>query len=299
MTTNLTFDQFYRDVFPQGIRFLIKAYGLDAQDAEEIVQSALVDFWYEHPNVSDLAKPYGFFKAYLRMRTLQVVSIPMARPITLSDAHPSVVKDQRKPSLDRVVDADGHTYGDLLPSAGPNVEAMVIAHLEWEEIGAAIRQLPMPQQIMISMRAYGYSFPEIAAHLHQRYGRFSAQTVAQTLVDIRRALRQQMHVAKGTARIKRAKLQQPWSMIHTACQRCGTTTIAHACHGYCHDCYPKMRRQLRRAGIEQRIKHYEWSHAYPACVACGTTTHPHNGHGYCRPCYWRLFGSAQRAAALG
>ncbi|MBA3827275.1 MAG: sigma-70 family RNA polymerase sigma factor, partial [Ktedonobacterales bacterium] len=281
------------------IRFLIKAYGLTFSDAEEIVQSALVAFWYEHPNVSDLEKPYAFFKAYLRMRTLQVVSIPMALPVTLSDAHPSVVKDQRKPSLDKVVDDDGHTYGDLLPSGGPNVEAVVLACLEWAEIGAAISQLPLPQQIMISMRAYGYSFPEIAAHLHQRYGRFSAQTVAQTLVEVRRALRHQIQVTKGTARIKRAKPNQSWSTQHAACQRCGTTTIAHAAHGYCHDCYPKMRRQLRRKGIEQHKKHYEWSHGYPACVACGTMTHPHNGHGYCRPCYWRLFGSAQRAAALG
>ncbi|MBA2680456.1 MAG: sigma-70 family RNA polymerase sigma factor [Ktedonobacteraceae bacterium] len=299
MAANLTFDQFYRDVFPQGIRFLIKVYGLNFHDAEEIVQSALVDFWYEHPNVSDLAKPYGFFKAFLRMRALQVVSIRMALPVTLSDAHPSVVKDQRKPSLDLPVDDHEHTYGDFRPSGGASVEATVLARLEWEEISAVIRHLPLPQQIMISRRAHGYSFPEIAARLHQQYGRFSAQTVAQTLVEVRRTLRQQMQVAKGTARIKRAKLHQPWSTIHAACQRCGTTTIAHAAHGYCHDCYPQMRRQLRRAGIEQRIKHYEWSHAYPACVACGTTSHPHNGHGYCRPCYWRLFGSAQRAAALG
>ena len=68
--------------------------------------------------------------------------------------------------------------GDVAASAGPNVEATVLAHLEWEEIKAAICQLPMPQRIMISMRAYGYSFPEIAARLHQQYGRFSAQTVA-------------------------------------------------------------------------------------------------------------------------
>jgi DNA-directed RNA polymerase specialized sigma24 family protein len=293
----LTFDAFYRDVFPQGIRFIVSAYGQNPQDAEEIVQDALVAFWQEHPDLAALEKPYGFFKAYLRMRTLSVVSLPMARPVTLSDTRPSKLKDRRKHSLDIVVGEDEQPYGDLLPSAGPSVEATVMAHLDWEEICAAINTLPLAQRVMVYMRVCGYSDEEIADSLHQRFGIYTLYTVKQALIKARQALRQQTQVTKLTARVKRAHQHQPWAKAHTACKHCGTTTIAHRAYGYCHVCFDKLRRQLRRDGVEQRKKHYAWSRDYPACVACGTTDHHHSGHGYCRPCRWRLMESSQKTAS--
>jgi DNA-directed RNA polymerase specialized sigma24 family protein/ribosomal protein L32 len=294
---SLTFDAFYRDAFPQGIRFLVSAYGQNPLDAEEIVQDALVAFLNDHPDLSYLEKPYAFFKAYLRMRTLQVVTIPMARPVTLSDAPPSKLKDKRKHSLDILVGENQQPYGDLLPSSGPSVEASVMARLEWEEICAAINTLPLAQRVMVYMRACGYSHEEIAESLQKRFGMFTPLTVNQTLITARHAIRLQTQVRKVTARIKRAKPNQPWAKLHAACKHCGTTEIAHRAYGYCRVCFDKLRRQLRRDGIEQNKRQYAWSKAYPACVACGTTEHRHRGHGYCRPCHWNLFESSRQTAS--
>ncbi|MBA3826857.1 MAG: hypothetical protein H0X24_23560 [Ktedonobacterales bacterium] len=150
--------------------------------------------------------------------------------------------------------------------------------------------MPKSRRVMFYLRICGYSVPEIAAYLRAQSLFLTPKTIEMYLADARHGLRQHTQVEKVQARLRRAQRQKPWASAYAACQRCGTTTIAHRAYGYCYGCFSKVRIQLQRAGVEQRKKQYEWAHAFPACVECGTTAIVHRARGYCRQCYKRLFG---------
>lgn len=287
MTISLTFDEFYREAFAKGLRHLYHAFGLQKQDAEEIVQHALVAFWQDHPDVSLIVNPLAFFRGYLRMHALRVLGLRAARPVTLAPDRASVPRGERPLSLDLPRGAEKTAvFSDFLPSTGPSVEAIVMARLQWQEVRERINALPLEKRVVFHLLTLGYDLAEIQAYLAQHFGfTGSYRAVATRLHEIRGDLRQQTQVAKVQRRFKKASPDKPWSPHYPACRNCETTTIAHAGHGYCQACEGRMRRREERQQQHMPRKKGNWAYDHAACIACGTTQIKHAAQGYCASCY--------------
>lgn len=86
-----------------------------------------------------------------------------------------------------------------------------------------------------------------------------------------------------------------WTSKFPCCLRCHKVDQPHHGHGYCLDCYNRVRNPNLP---EQVTRHSQWSKHGDCCLSCGTEDIIHHSKGLCNYCYNKAFREERKAARL-